>query len=110
MSCSDYTRQRSFFFHLFQYFFIRIVLCPADPLHPTPYIHLKSLYPFDILFFIVHVSAPYSVTLHISALTIIFWMSLFSPPFNNYFIFVTILFIISLWDFLSSDTRLPKYM
>src|SRR6218665_1889288 len=39
-------------------------------------------------FLIVHVSAPYSVTLHISALTILFLMSLFNPPFNNSFLLV----------------------
>src|SRR6218665_4122499 len=38
-----------FFFHLFQNFFICSVFCPADPLHPPPCPHLKSLYPFDIL-------------------------------------------------------------
>src|SRR6218665_1683377 len=55
---------KDLFVYLFQYFFIRSVFCPADPLHPPPYPHLKSLYPF-----IVHVSASYSVTLQISALT-----------------------------------------
>src|SRR6218665_949871 len=39
----------AFSFHLFHYFFIRSVFCPADPLHPPPYPHLESLYPFDIL-------------------------------------------------------------
>ena len=54
---------------------------------------------------IVHVSAPHSVTLHTSVLTILFLMSLLSPPFNNSFLSVNfsfpiaILFLISLWHF-----------
>src|SRR6218665_3607163 len=52
-------------------------------------------------FLIVHVSAPYSVTLPISSLTILFLMSLFDPHFNNSFLLVNasfpiaILFLIS---------------
>src|SRR6218665_2465737 len=34
------------FLHLFQYLFIRAVFCPANTLHPPPYPHLKSIYPF----------------------------------------------------------------
>lgn len=41
---SDYV---SLFFHLFQYF-ICFMLCPADPLHPSPYPHLVSFYPIDV--------------------------------------------------------------
>src|SRR6218665_2162889 len=63
---------------------------------------------------IVHVSAPYSMTLHISALTILFLMSLLSPPFNKSFLLVNasfpiaILFSISMWHFASSDIKHPK--
>src|SRR6218665_3246585 len=66
-------------------------------------IHLASS------FLIVHVFAPHSVTLHISALTILFSMSLFNPPFNNSFLLVNasfpiaVLFLISVWHFASLD-------
>src|SRR6218665_172838 len=58
-----------YFFHLFQYF-IRFEICPADLLHPPPYPHLKSLYPFGILFphcpnlRSVHRDAPYQCFNH----------------------------------------------
>src|SRR6218665_1046913 len=91
----------------FQYFFTRSVFCPDDPLHPPPYPHLESLYPFDILLSHCPRLRSHSVTLHTSDLTILFLMSLLNPPFNNSFLLVNasfpiaILFLISLWHFAS---------
>ena len=84
--------------------FLHIHTAPQKPL----YIRLTSS------FLIVQVSVPYSVTLHTSALTILFLMSLFNPPLNNFFLLVNasfpiaIVFLISLWYFASLDTRLSK--
>jgi len=105
---------KDFFFHIFQNFFIRAAFCPADPLQPPLYPHLKSLYPFEVLLShstrlrSVQRDAPYL------CLTIPFLVSLFSPPFNNSYLLVNasfpiaILFLISLWHFASSDIRLPR--
>src|SRR6218665_409278 len=56
------------------------------------HIHIsKASFRSTSPFFIVQASAPYSVTLHISALTILFLMSLFNPPFNNSFLLVLLI-------------------
>src|SRR6218665_1544597 len=92
------------------------VLCSVQQiLSVLLHIHIsKASICLTSSFLIVQVSAPYKVTLHISALTILFLMSLFSPPFNNSFLLVkasfpiAILFLISLWHIASSDIRHPK--
>src|SRR6218665_380706 len=93
------------------------VLCSVQLLILSILLHIhisKASTRLTSSFLIAYVSAPYSVTLHISALAILFLMSLFNPPFNIYFLLanasfpIAILFLISLWHFASLDIKLPK--
>src|SRR6218665_1904701 len=105
----DNRAKRSFFFHLFNT--SSFVLCSVQLiLSILLHIHIsKASIRLTSSFLIYHVSAPYSVTLHSSDLTILFLMSLLNdlnPPFNNSFFCkrffsITILFLISLWPFAS---------
>src|SRR6218665_1957394 len=101
----------STFFNISSFVLLSVQLILSIRLH----IHIsKASIRLTSSFLIVHVSAPYSVTLHICALTPLFLMSLLNPPFNNSFHLVNasfpiaILFLISLWHFASLDIRLPK--
>src|SRR6218665_995209 len=78
----------SFFFNLFNT--SSFVLCSVQLiLSILLHIHIsKASIPLTSAFLIVHVSAPFSVTLHTSDLTIFFLMSLLNPPFNNSFLLV----------------------
>src|SRR6218665_3676056 len=87
------------------------VLCSAQLIISILlHIHIsKASIRLTSSFLIGHVSAPYSVKLHTSALVILFLMCLFNPPFNNSFLLVNaslpiaILFFISFWHFSSLD-------
>src|SRR6218665_1000780 len=87
LSFSNYTRQRSFSYTFFNtsssvLYSVQLVLSILFHIHIS-----KASIRATSSFLIVHVSVPCSVTLHFSALTIIFLMSLLSPPFNNSFLF-----------------------
>src|SRR6218665_4212326 len=70
----------STFFNTFSFVLCSVQLILSILLH----IHIsKASIRLMCPFLIVLVSAPYSVTLRISALTILFLMSLFNPPFLN---------------------------
>src|SRR6218665_1175048 len=91
----------SFLSNRFQYFFICLMFCPADFLHSSPSPHFKSLKSFYIFF--LHVSSPYSTTLHISVFIIRIFNVLFTFPLKSSLLFenasfsIAILLIISLW-------------
>src|SRR6218665_883147 len=87
----DNRAKRSFCFHLFNT--SSFVLCSVQLiLSILLHIHIsKASIRLTSSFLIYHVSAPYSVTLHTSDLTILFLMSLLTdlnPPFNNSFLLV----------------------
>src|SRR6218665_3582904 len=103
----------SFLSNHFQYFFICLMFCPADFLHSSPSSHFKSLKSFISSFLIVHVSAPYSTTLHISVFIIRVFNVLFTFPLKSSLVFenasfpIAILLLISLWHLESVVITLP---